>query len=316
MYYYWYPMHYDYLLAPAVYVYQFSVVVAFGLVLTRAGRACSNPTFKLICLPVLVTMLLAMGIRESYAYMMAGPDYLKALFAGLLNPLLFELCCVTPARFVARSLRHNHESTSFVIVVAFIFLKQWCGRSVAAMINDKIWLYVLCVTNSLCEFTLRVTLSRRDSMLYNCLFSRWLPRGANALDLAQLPRNRRLRAANSMAESIGEIIAIWNGVALLILLDVSPDGKSPVNLWKLFENGLLQTAFELLTDWVSVLVLRLDGIRVLGLAAGRYWYWSAAFASSIMFAYAYSLESIYIIALCHESGLPATWAPCGRLQGS
>merc|ERR1712032_61644 len=140
------------------------------------------------------------------------------------------------------------------------------------------------------------------------------PSGASAVDLAQHPRNRRLRVHNAMGESMGDIIAIWNGIAMVILFDVSSDGKSPVDVSRLFLAGLVQTAFELLADLISIILLRLNGLQILDMARGRYWYWSATFSCSIMFMSGWCFESLLIRALCRDLNFePATWAPCGKL---
>merc|ERR1712083_450383 len=103
-----------------------------------------------------------------------------------------------------------------------------------------------------------------------------------AVSLFEHSRSRGLRAHVSMTESIGEIVAIWNGVAIVIFFDVSTDGKSPMNMWKAVQAGLVQAGFELLADSISFTLLRFQGIRVLDLARGRRWYWSATFCCAIM----------------------------------
>merc|ERR1712032_376536 len=103
----------------------------------------------------------------------------------------------------------------------------------------------------------------------------------------------------SMSESIGEIVAIWNGVAIVILFDVSTDGESPMNMWKAAQAGLVQTAFELLADSISLTMLRIRGIRVLDLARGRRWYWSATFCRTFMLTSYAGLDGLFIRTLCH-----------------
>merc|ERR1712050_174002 len=98
--------------------------------------------------------------------LLAGPDYVKVIFVCLINPALCELLMIVPMRFTARSLRHNHPSTSYMLVALAIIPKQVVGRAVAAMVMDVRWLWVLAVVGSVNEFALRVTMRWRDKQVY------------------------------------------------------------------------------------------------------------------------------------------------------
>lgn len=261
-----------------------------------------------------MAIVILLAIQTFFSAIVSGSDEMKVIFAVVINPVMCELLLLTPARFAARALRHNHPSTSFVVVAVFVFFKQYLGRTVVALIDTSSWVFVVSIASCLGEVFFRVTLKSRDKAIYRCLFSRWLPPGTDSANLLVHERNVRLRANNSMVESIGEIVAIWNGVTMVILFDISLDGKSPMNIWKAVWAGLVQTAFEILADCISLLLLRLMGVRVLEYVQGRYWYWSATFCPALMFVSAYGLDSFLSRTLCYKPGFEAVaLAPCQRL---
>lgn len=287
---------------------------AASIVIVLAGRATRNPVFKLAALPGILCIAFNFAFRNAFAALVAGPDLQKAVFVAVVNPLVWEFISLMPARFVARAIRHNHPSTSFVIVSGYTFIKQYIGRSIAALIRDPSWVIVLSFVNCLMEVFLRVSLKKRDASMYRCIFSRCLPPETNAADLLEFDRNRRLRAQNSMVESIGEIVAIWNGVAMVILFDVSLDSRSPMSAWKAVRTGAMQTAFEFLADYVSLVLLRLNGIRVLDMARGRRWYWSAALGFPAMAVSSFGINNLLSRTLCCSPGFQdATFAACQRM---
>merc|ERR1712060_801409 len=74
---------------------------------------------------------------------------------------------------------------------------------------------------------------------------------------------------------MSEMVAIWNGVVLVLCLDMSADGKSSPTLKSALLAGALQTAVELLTDYFSLVAIAVFlNIDVLARMSGRYWYWS------------------------------------------
>ncbi|CAK0848963.1 unnamed protein product [Prorocentrum cordatum] len=294
----------------------FIVLAAVGLafLVARGGQLTFNPAFKFIGVVLFALVLTASVMSNAVVGIAVGPDWMKALFVGFVNPVVWEIVFITPARFLARTLWHNDASTSFIIVPLFVFGKQYMGRSIAALVDSPSVLVVLSALNCIWEVLLRVSLRCRDRCLYQWVFSSQLPPGKDAAAMLSYDRNRRMRALNSMSESIGEIVATWNGVAMIILLDVSVDGESPMNPWKAVQAGFVQSAFELLTDVVSVLLLSYFGIHILDLAGRRYWYWSAALACPVLAMSSFGLRALFSKALCHDPGFrEATFVVCRRL---
>merc|ERR1712224_1122483 len=130
--------------------------------------------------------------------------------------------------------------------------KQVCGRFVIATIKDPKIVLFLSVLNGIAEFSLRLSVRLRDRSLYRLLFE-------NALDTDELPhaqmenlRNGVLSTSNSMYETMSEMVAIWNGVLTVLILDISRDGKSAPTLFGALRTGAIQTATELGTDFFSI----------------------------------------------------------------
>merc|ERR1739838_954892 len=99
------------------------------------------------------------------------------------------------------------------------------------------------------------------------------------------------RANNSAFETMSEIVAIWNGVAMMLSFDMSTDGKSSPTVQAPLLAGAIQTAVELLlTDYLSIVAIYiLLDINLIDRMSGRHWYWSLPtvpfmiYASSALF---------------------------------
>merc|ERR1712232_8017 len=113
---------------------------------------------------------------------------------------------------IARLLRHNDPSTSLQIVCLGLLTKQVFGRLVLTTIAEPRWVCALSVLNGTTEFVLRATSTCRDKLLYRCLFGRCLGLRQDVHANMNAHRNRRLRSQISMLETLGDLIAIWNGV--------------------------------------------------------------------------------------------------------
>lgn len=278
----------------------------------RAGKITNNPSFA----PIVVTtigigMLIVLLYRNLSDMLFSGSHELKAFFIAVLNPVVFELGLITPSRFIARAVNHNDHSTSFLIVAMMLSFRHAIGRTVMAMIKDPVWVHVLSVLNAVCEVVLSLSMPFRDRTLYRVMFGRYLHQGELADGQMKDARNAHLRANNSMYESLSEHVFIWNGVALVRLLDVSIGGVRP-SLQKLVRIGLIQTCWELAAD-ATTLILAATFFRTnfLHHSRGRYWYWSMPTCCIFMFTSALTCESLASRVLCRsDPGSPSRWAVC------
>merc|ERR1712048_807664 len=109
----------------------------------------------------------------------------------------------------------------------------------------------------------------RDKYIYSLVFGRYLPTGMPADGAFGRPRNWSFRANNSMYETMGEVVAIWNGVALVWIWEVSLDGRSPVGVWQAIQTGLIQTLMEFLADVISLIGIKhTHGVDILAKSIG------------------------------------------------
>lgn len=276
------------------------------------GSAVQNPLFGLAFSGIYVSLaVLIFVVWSSFGAVLSGSDEVKAVFVGILNPVLFELIVITPSRFIGRSLRHNHPSSSFLCTALPTCAKQLLGRSIIATVRNPMWVLCLSVANGLGEFTLRLTMQMRDRFLYRRIFSRFLRGDVSASEQFRNPRNKYFRANNSAFETMSEIVAIWNGVAVVLCLDMSKDGKASPTVQVAIIAGAMQTVVELLTDYLSIVALAVSlNVDVLARMSGRYWYWSVPTApimivSSAWLFYAYSG---YLCRSPHLNG--STWMVC------
>merc|ERR1712190_458894 len=106
---------------------------------------------------------------------------------------------------------------------------------------------------------LRISLVCRDIATYRMLFARRLS-GDGSLGAMQRSRNRGLRVADSLYETMSEIVAIVNSCALLIVWDIDTSGGTLDRISrakKVVLNAVLQIVVEWFTDFMSILSLEL-----------------------------------------------------------
>lgn len=273
--------------------------------------AVRNPLFGWVMFLVWLAACIHSFLITSFAKrILAGSDAEKAIFISIVNPLSFEVV-ITLSRFVARSLRHNHPSSSFLCTVIPVCLKACTGRFFMATLQNPTMVLCLSIVSGLTEFTFRITMRLRDRFLYRCIFGPCLQGDQSSSAQLRNQRNKRLRACNSMFETMQEYCGIWNGVALVLCLDMSSDGKSSPTVQGALLTGAIQTSVEFLTDYVSIVALAvLLNVDVLSRASGRYWYWSVPCAIYGLLS-SLSTCSFLLYVLCrspHVDG--STWMVC------
>merc|ERR1719356_832506 len=190
---------------------------------------------------------------------------------------------------IARCIRKNHSSTSFLLVAPLISLKHTVGRFMTAMILNPNWVLVVCLCNGVGELLLQATMPTRDAVLYRLLFRPFLKDGEAPEQQLQNSRNRALRMNTAMFETMSEIVATWSGAAMVFAIGISRDGEEKPKVIKLVESAAIQTGIEIGVDLVSiVLVFLISRYDALKLAQRRKLYWSLpvcpylAFSSSLL----------------------------------
>jgi len=200
-----------------------------------------------------------------------------------------------------------------MVITSALTVKQVCGRFVIATIKDPKIVLLLSVLNGVAEFSLRLSVRVRDRCLYSMLFKKALATGELPhAQMENLRRNGILSTSNSMYETMSEMVAIWNGVLTVLFLDISRDGKSVPTLASALQTGAIQTATELITDFVSILALSLIlNINILKKARNRRWYWSLPAMPTLLLFSLHTTHSLLPRVLCRSGELKAgTWVPC------
>jgi len=120
---------------------------------TKAGTAYyvggftrNSLVMRVYAVILLVVICLYSLCRALAEPILNGSDGAKAFFCAVLNPILFEIF-ISGARLVARCVRKNHSSTSFLLVAPLISLKHTVGRFAAAMIQDPSWVLIVSICN-------------------------------------------------------------------------------------------------------------------------------------------------------------------------
>jgi len=227
-----------------------------------------------------------------------GTDGAKAFFAAVVNPIIFEVF-ISGARMIARCIRKNHSSTSFLLVVPLISLKHTVGRFMTAMIQNQTWVLVVCLCNGVGELLLQSTMPTRDAVLYRLLFQPFLQDGEAPETQLQNSRNRALRMNTAMFETMSEIVATWSGAAMVFAIGISRDGETLPKASSLVESALMQTGIELCVDVMSVvLMLLINRYDTLKLAARRRWYWSIPVCPFVAFSSALLTWNLLFRILC------------------
>jgi hypothetical protein len=267
----------------------------FRAALVVKCRAC-----KALFFPNVAGLLMFVFMRSFFERILSGSDAGKAIFVAVINPLICESLLIIPSRFIARSLRHNHPSTSFVCAIAQVLFKQLFGRTIVCMISNNLVVLLLSIANGTTEFCMRASLKKRDKLIYEQILGKFLPPELPATAALKHRRSALFRAHMAMLETLGEFIAIWNGAIMIILWDVSVDGKSAVNVAAVMQNIFVQSAAELLTDYLSCVAIKLDGIAVMDLAHGRKFMWSAPIGLGAVVGSSAACLSLLARAFCHS----------------
>lgn len=257
-------------------------------------------------------LLVALGIAlliigSCYTWLchllLQSSDLFKAVFVLTVHPLIFEFVLLTPCRLLLRLLRHNHPSATFLPITVFIIFKQVFGRFVVAMIDNNQLVFVVSMGSALTEFLFRTSLTARDASLYRAVFGRCLRNDqdpAAHFTSGRAYRSQFLRADSSMFETLGEIVAIWNGVILVLAYDISKDGHSSPSLRSAVVSACIQTLAEYATDFASLLALAVKEHRnLLQHAHQRLWIWSLPTTPGILFASALLCDVLLARTLCH-----------------
>ena len=284
--------------------------------LVRAGRVSKNPLFGWLAVPALfMCMLMVAGYNAFFTRLLTAPNWIKALFVSIINPMLFEIVVIW-CRILARSHRHNHPLTGVMTVAVAMTLKKMYGRYVAATITKTSYVTMCSVFLGLMEYLSVISVPSRDKFFYKkcSSFGRACFGLADTVDsTAQLThaRNTELRVHSAVMETSLEIVFTWTGVILVLMYNVSADGRS-VNTATVVANGAVQHGIEMLVDLVIILHLTvLQGEPYLKYANSRFIGWPFATGMLTFFASGYCVQATLPQLLCRLPGQhESNWIYC------
>merc|ERR1712150_30628 len=96
-------------------------------------------------------------------------DAVKLVFAILINPLAAEIA-VLVSRVTARASRHNHHTTSWVLISVAVLYKKLFARFIIGAISDILLLTLCTAVLSAVELLARATMPLRDAFMYRRIF--------------------------------------------------------------------------------------------------------------------------------------------------
>ena len=234
------------------------------------------------------------------------------------------------ARFIVRSLRHNHSSTSFVTIAIVTCQSKLHGRVIVASLWSPLSVLSASLLFGLVEIVAVTSLIPRDRFLYQRCLSRplaqlssygsssYLRRSASLAATKSNPmahpRNRRLMLDSWSVETDLELVFIWSSVIGVLWYGVSLDGgRSPPEWRSVLLRGVIQHLVELAVDliarFVLVFYLRVDALRV---DAGHDLKWSLVGGAIACHGLSYAVGNTYAHALCSvgPTHSPPRWACC------
>jgi hypothetical protein len=179
------------------------------------GRCC-HPVFKEI-------NVLGYGVASQISHSILGFQFLfytliffavirqgdgvKAVFVLLINPIVTETLAIL-ARFACRCLKHNHPTTSFILIAVNVAVKKMYARFIIYAIKSAPILIIISIFSALLEFFLRYTMPMRDRACYRLIFKKLLPIDRNPCALMSDARNRSLRAETENLEALTDLVYI------------------------------------------------------------------------------------------------------------
>ena len=297
--------------------FQILILALFlGPALVAAGKVARNPLFGLLAVPALVMCMgMVAGYNAFFTRLLTAPNWIKALFVSIINPLLFEIVVVW-CRVLARSHRHNHPLTGVMTVAVAMTLKKMYGRYVAATITQTSYVTMCSVFLGLMEYLSVISVPKRDRFFYRRAgkIGRACFGLTDTVDpTAQMKheRNTELRVHSAVMETSLEIVFTWTGVILVLMYNVSADGRS-VDTSTVISNGAVQHAIEMLVDLVIILHLTvLQGEPYLKYANSRFVGWPLATGMLTFFASGYCVQATLPRLLCRLPGLhESSWIYC------
>merc|ERR1712012_503940 len=154
----------------------------------------------------------------------SGTDAMKLVFALLINPVVSELSVLT-SRVTARASRHNHATTSWVLISVTVIYKKLFSRFIIGSVSSFALLTLCTALLALVELTARATMPIRDAFMYRRVFGAYLDNDMNAVALMTNVRSRGLRAETEMIEGITDWIFLINVAAFPFVHKISLNGN-------------------------------------------------------------------------------------------
>mgnify|MGYP004268380729 FL=1 len=284
--------------------------------LVAAGKVARNPLFGWLAVPALVMCMgMVAGYNAFFVSLLTAPNWIKALFVSIINPVLFEIIVIW-CRVLARSHRHNHPLTGVMTVAVAMTLKKMYGRYVAATITQTSYVTMCSVFLGLMEYLSVISVPKRDRFFYKkagkigqACFG--LADTVDPTTQLKHERNTELRVHSAVMETSLEIVFTWTGVILVLMYNVSASGLA-VDTSTVIANGAVQHGIEMLVDLLIILHLTvLQGEPYLKYANSRFLGWPLATGMLTFFASGYCVQATLPSLLCRIPGQhESSWIYC------
>jgi len=153
-------------------------------------------------------------------------DLEKIIVGTVIIPLCFEIFMATPGRYMVRTWRHHHESTSLCLVALSMATSKGVTRMMVSLVKD--FNYVI-VGSLLIGFQVFISVSSvrvRDQFGY-WLMGRSLDNPADAFNTMRAAKNRFLRCRLAHLETQLELAFTASAIFTVFIMDISGEADPP-----------------------------------------------------------------------------------------
>lgn len=244
-------------LSTLIYIFAFSI--SQGTFMRGVAKLTNNWLLWKVDFPVSLYMtFLGLMIRNNASKLVHASDHAKMFLVVVVIPLACEVMMVG-ARVTARSLKHNHPSTTICVIGSYLPCKHMYGRFFIMMISSVWNVTVVSIILAIMEFFMRSTTPTRDKIMYQCLLGSYAQKTAeetgqevDVTAAARHPRNKTLRVQTDALESMYEYNFTIVCAVLMCSFNVSQDGTNPPVFEDVAAKCMVQIVVEIVTDWLSV----------------------------------------------------------------
>jgi len=287
---------------------------AFALFGVMIGRHTKQPnlwwqwSYYVVMYSILMISIDYAFIRFNvYQHM---PDAEKVVIASVVIPLAFELLLTTPARYMIRTWRHHHESTSICLIALSMATSKGLSRLLISLVKDVNMVTLGSLLMGFAEFGSVSSVRLRDRLGY-FFMGYALEDPQEAFATMRAHKNKFLRVRLAHLETQLELSFTISSLFLVYIMDTSMDNEAPFakpTASALFTSFSIQYGSEIVVEFICIAWLTvMDCQPILVVAHENFWgfTWFIGWMGALVTIY--TATFLFPRVLEHEPGDLATW---------